>query len=48
MMNNRVNVLTVKEYNEWKELLTEMGYKYQIENKSDYSGFEVEIRWKED
>ncbi len=42
-----ITVLNKKEYNEWIALFKETGVNYSIENRSDYSGFEVKLTWKE-
>ena len=44
---NTITVLTKAEYNEWVALLKEVGVNYTIENRSDYSGFEVKLTWTE-
>lgn len=44
---NTITVITKASYNEWIALLKETGVKYTIENRSDYSGFEVKLTWWE-
>ena len=46
-MMRSITVLSKNEYNEWLEIFKETGVNYQIENRSDYSGFEVKLMWKE-
>ena len=46
-MTNKITVVTKSDYQEWMAILKELGVKHQVINKSDYSGFEVEIRWAE-
>lgn len=46
-MTNKITVVTKGDYQEWLSILKELGVKYRVINKSDYSGFEVEFRWAE-
>jgi hypothetical protein len=47
VVENEVVCLTVRAFNEWVELLKELGYKFGVRNESDYSGFQARIIYDE-